>query len=372
MSGVKGILGMRWLVWPLALLMGAPMVSGESRLAGVFVLNRLGEDYVERMGVLEDLVTGALSGTGLGILSREVVLNAVSSFSGVAEEGAVDALLSEQSSALRLAQNLGADYVFVVSLTGFDAERRDVRAYGVAYTTTEFKLRLSYRMVDGGSGQTVASRTVTETRSVQEDAHSKVQSSGIFNDLAEQAAEKIAMDVKGRLQRGEIAQASGAGGPVNFTIRVSLSDIAVPQVVMNADGTARVEEGMTNVEALAVAVDVDGITVGTSGSALQTTRGLHRVRLSREDLVTWERMVNVSEGMELNVVMQLNESGWSRWREKAQFLQDLKSETVLTAATAEVLRGQAQMLRQSGFKWDIKVDTNKGLTFEDNRSVIGR
>ena len=52
----------------------------------------------------------------------------------------------------------------------------------------------------------------------------------------------------------------------------------------------------------------------------------------------------------------MTDDGYKRWRDNTAFLQELKDKEKLTDAEAESIKGHAQMLRQSGFKVDVKED----------------
>jgi len=49
------------------------------------------------------------------------------------------------------------------------------------------------------------------------------------------------------------------------------------------------------------------------------------------------------------------------------FFETLKNNAKLTDAQAEMMRGYAQMLRQSGYKVDVKIDSDlEGTTIQQN------
>jgi hypothetical protein len=56
----------------------------------------------------------------------------------------------------------------------------------------------------------------------------------------------------------------------------------------------------------------------------------------------------------------MTDEGLARWKGQAAFIEGLKANAKLTDADVEKTKGFAQMLRQSGFKVDIKSDL-KGL-----------
>ena len=94
--------------------------------------------------------------------------------------------------------------------------------------------------------------------------------------------------------------------------------------------------------------------MGSAPGKLQVKPGLSKLRLTRDGYQTWERTINAVEGQTINVAMQMSPEGLARWQELTAFMNALKDQAKLTDAQIEVLKGQAQMLRQSGFKVDTK------------------
>lgn len=374
MSLISVVLMALFVIQPLAVFAN----NNPDMTAAIVVTNRISASENNKMAIIEDLVISKVADLGWRFISSEVVINAVSGLTKDNTENAVDKLLSDQTSSLQLAQTLGANYLFFVSLVSYDSEKREVNAYGVQYSKTDYKLRLAYRIIDGGSGHTLTSQTALASRSIQQDKHATTTTGNIFNDLAEKAAVDIANDLRMKLEQDKIAAPTDIETTfASFQITVGLSDIMIPEVIFDDNGQAHITANQSNVEPLAVTIELNGLTMGTTGTSgsltqFQARPGLHRLRLSREDLVPWERMVNITDGMKFNVTMQLTDTGLARWTERTQFLQDLKRDEILTSAEAEALRGEARLLEQSGYKIDIKVDTEEGLRIEDNRSLIGQ
>src|SRR6185312_5242965 len=100
----------------------------------------------------EDYITSRVTDQGFTVISRETALNAVGKLDPNAHENDVDAKLADSTSAVRLAQTLGADYLLEVSLSGFDAKQRSIDAYGVKTTSDERTVRVSYKILDGTTG----------------------------------------------------------------------------------------------------------------------------------------------------------------------------------------------------------------------------
>ncbi len=361
-------------------VVGASVFQGFSaeppKRAAVFVANRSDAVLNDQLPVFEDMMISHVTDLGFEVISREVVLSAVGDLESSASVNKLDALLSEQTSALRLSQNLGADYLLFVTLIGLDKELRSVNAYGVKYDNYSFTLRASYRILDGNTGASLTAGLVEPTRVIQQTKHSNatMQTTGLVRELLVKASLEMAANLGEKNSQGAIRTVDIAKEQVEFQIGISLSDVNFPQAEINTEGCVTIVANKATVEPLAVTVELDGFAVGTTGRGglnnFKALPGLHRIRLMREDLVPFERMINIHEGMQLNISMQMNENGFRRWRENTEYLNRLIRQTKLTDAEVERVRGEAQQLRQSGYKVDIKVDTDEAMTIDNSKSLI--
>ncbi len=171
----------------------------------------------------------------------------------------------------------------------------------------------------------------------------------------------------------KIREVTAKKGQVQFHVKASLNGVTFPEAQVDAAGNVKIVDRQAAVEPLAVTVEIDGFAIGSTGTgALMAAPGLHRIRMVRDDLVAFERMINIHDGMKLDVALDLNAGGLNRWREKTAVYSQLLQQTKLNDAQVEVLRGQAQMLRQSGYKVDIKMDTKEGITIKKNQSLMNQ
>ena len=368
--------------WIYALTLAALMATQATTLAqeaprkvALFVANRAEAKLDAQVPALEELITSQISGAGFSVVNRSVVLDAVDSLFAGSDPNKLDETLSDATSALRLAQNLGTDYILVASLLGMETETRQVKAYGVDLQNQIHTLRATWKLLNGNTGASLAGGTVSPSRTVQQTEHSQSSLPGLMAGLLDKASNEIAASLIHKASRGAIETVTLASETVNFSVAITLDGISLPEVSVDASGKPSLSDRQLPVEPLAVAVEVDGIVIGTTGQGGRGTTfavspGLHRLRLVRDDLIPFERMVNIRDSLVLNVTMELNERGRARWLEETRLINDLKMEGEINAAVAEEIRGMAQMLRQSGYKVDIKVDTDEAITVENNQSLM--
>ncbi len=345
-----------------------------TRKVAIFTANRAEAELNDQMPVFEDMITSQVTDLGFEVISREVVLGAVGDLLKRSKKNDLDTLLDDQTSSLRLAQNLGADYLLFASFIGLDTEVRSVKAYGVEYDNQQFTLRGTYKILDGNTGGSLTAGMVDPSRTIQQSKGSQTAATGLVRELLAKASLEIAAGL--RQKAATIRDVQVAKEQVQFQIGISLNDLNFPQAEIDEAGNVKITANNATVEPLAVTVELDGFAIGTTGrdalNGFQAAPGLHRIRLVRDDLVPFERMINIYEGMQLNIAMQLSPEGLRRWREKTAVFNELLQQTRLNDAEVERVRGEAQMLRQSGYKVDIKMDTDEGLTIKKNQSMMNQ
>jgi len=315
----------------------------------IFVVNRAGKVGDAELGALEDYITARVTELNVHVISPETALNAVGSLAPGAKENALDAQLAQSTSAVRLAQTLSASHLLQVSLTGFDSNKKSIDAYGVKTVNDERTVRVTYKILDGTTGGSLAADTVRVSKTYQNAEGMSQERSSVLNDLLDEAAQKVAGSLKHQIDRGRIT-ASAAQGLVAITLTTELTDVFVPDVRIGAENTVNISESKFKVSALSATVEIDGIAVGTAPGQLAVKAGLHKLRVVREGFKPWERTVNFTNGQKLNVGLEMSEAGYARWKDATAFMNDLKNGAKLTDAQVKVLEGRAKMLENSGYK----------------------
>jgi PEGA domain len=339
--------------------------------AAIFVSNRAGAAYDGKIEALEDYVAARVTDLGVSVISRETSSDAVAKIDPNAPANALDTALSQNSSALRLAQTLGADYLLQVALTGYEANQRKIDAYGVKTTNEDRTVRVTYKVIDGTTGGSLTADTVKVSKLVQlTDTTKESQTEGL-DDLLDQASVKVAASLKSRIERGHITAPSAAQGLVAVTLTTEAADLTIPDIRIGVENTVTISESKLKVTALNATVEVDGIAVGSAPGKITVKPGLSKLRVTRAGFKPYERTVNFVNGQSLTVALEFSEEGYARWKDSTKFLNDLKNDAKLTDGEVKVLESRAKMLEQSGFKVDTK-DAPAINIYEDNGRRIDR
>jgi hypothetical protein len=269
----------------------------------------------------------------------------------------LDQALSDNTSALRLAQNLGADFILIPSLTTYGTEKKTYNGNGISTINVTHTLRVSCKIVEAGAGGALKGDMVTASKTIRQTGDLQVDSSEVVNELLDDAASQLADSLV--RTAGSLPTEVAKSKQVDFSIVCSMTDIkdqpiTVPDVQVTADKRVVKTNAPIEVQPLDVTVELDGIAIGSAPGTFQAFPGLHKLRLSREGFKDWERTVNIYAGQKLRVALQMSDAGFARWQENMAFLQLLQDDRKLTDAEAKKIEGIAKFWSESHYRVDTK------------------
>jgi hypothetical protein len=322
------------------------------------VENRAGDEFKRLASQLEDQLSSRVAGMGLVLIGRQWVTDAI------AKEGdgaRVDALLSEQTSALRLAQSMGADFVVLASLSSVTREARTFNDGSLQVTSHNHVLRVAYKIAEAGEGGALVGDTVRVSRNIRGTQTGGVESTEIFNQLVDDAVDGIVKAFPAKVQqvaKTEVSKApwievSVSAVPVDLT----QNPLQVPDLRIGSDGAvSKGNSAPAEVVLADVSIEIDGVLVGTTPATLRLAPGFHKMRLTRPGFRTVEQVINPVAGLKLRPALQMSEAGFARWKENIAFLQGIEVNRKLTDAQVKAAEGFAKMLEQSGYRIDVRED----------------
>lgn len=355
----------------------AEPASKPTRKAAIIVENRVGAAMKDKVSAFEDFFISQLAGKGFAPISRDTVVEALG------KGTALDTLLQNNTTALRLAQNLEADSLIIVSITTLGSVKKTFKDANLETVNMVHTLRVTGRILDAVQGAAWAGDTVTVSKTIRFTADSQTESTELVNELLDEAALKLAKVLAGK---PPVLPIPGVPTLAEFTIACALQDlvqlpVSVPDVRMKPDGTVFVGTNRFELVALDVTVELDGLVIGSAPGVFKAAPGLHKIRLTREGFRDWERTIKITPDQQLKVAIQMSEAGYARWKDNQTFLLALKTGEKLTDAAVKVAEGFAQTLRQSGYRVDTKTDIKadiqaKGKSLFDgaqiNTSIFGK
>jgi len=269
----------------------------------------------------------------------------------------LDQLLNDNTSALRLSQTLGVDFILIPAITSYGTERKTYNANGIATVNLLHKLRVSCKIVEANEGGAVRSSMVLAEKNLRDSGDLKTDSSDVINGLLDDAADQLAdtLVASAKTLPMEVAKAA----MVSFKVVCTMTDprqqpILVSAIGISADNKVIVTNQPVAVQAMDVTVEVDGVAIGSAPGDFKARPGLHKLSLSREGFDTWSRTVNLYEGQTLRVALQMSPAGYARWAATTDFLATLDSNRKLTDAEVKRIEGLAEFFKNSHYRVDTK------------------
>ena len=331
------------------------------RKIAIIVQNRASGIMNDQVAVLEDLVSSRVAGKGFSVMSRDDVTRSMRDYStGKDPNGeltALDRSLEDNSSALRLAQNLGADYILVPSIISLGTQKINYNGNGISTVNVAHRLRVSYKIVEAGQGGAVRGGAFVSEKTYRQTDGVQTERSDIVNELMDDAASQLADAIvqSATTLPAQVAQAN----LVTFSVSCTMTDPRQQPILVSAMGiTPDNHVVVTNqpiaVQAMDVTVELDGTALGSAPGTFQARPGLHKIRLSREGFDEWARTINVSDGQTLRVALQMSADGYARWADTTAFLAGLDSNRKLTDAEVKRIEGIAEFFKNSHYRVDTK------------------
>jgi hypothetical protein len=246
--------------------------------APILVSNRAGAEWDGKVRVLEDHLAARLSELGFAVLTREVVVDSLRAFDPAVAAlprpaDGLEAQLTEQSSALRLAQGLGVKFLIHASLASITATDVVAKAYGVETRSAERALRVSYRLVDASDGGSLTGDTVRVATVVQQTANAETRREGVEDDLLDEAAGRIVDSLRVRVAAGRVSARSALADKVMLTLRLEAADLLIPEVRLGPENTVAISESKYRLTPLNATVEIDGVAVGSAPGPLAVRPG---------------------------------------------------------------------------------------------------
>lgn len=223
-----------------------------------------------------------------------------------------------QASSLRIAQMIDANYIIVASMGQLGHEKRTFKGEGTIYQTNNtadiYTLPLTIRVLDGSTGQSLYGDTLTASYRVAQNASLEIKQDNIADNLIDIGTAKLAENISGKVERIRNAAVKG-GATAEFGIECNVT-------------------GAT--------VELDGAAIGSPPGRFIVKPGLHQLRVSREYFQTWERTVNIFPNQNLNVSLELSESGLAKYKDITAFKQAQELEKLTRVAKVDIAREQSK------------------------------
>ena len=370
--------------------------KAEKYTAALFVINNLNSsepEYViqdlspdvlqEQTDRFRNILSARLAKTGFNVINPDVVIETLRK-ANIPDDRNLYSKLQEQDTAHQLADIMNADYIIVARLLGLEVEERNYRGSGrIGTSMSTYTLYTGYEVMSGYDGASFLSgvsepqrrERVTDPKSeagvVKTFSNNRMLR--LYSDAAGEIADEI-QDGFARLKKEKQIPSTKDTGESYFLVDCVLADLSMLPVTMplfwvNNDGTIGIpEDGVQNVQIFidGVDVEIDGITVGTSGELLESKPGIHKLKVNRSGMDPVVKTVNFKKKMtkekpqHFRFAVSPSKKEMNKLIEAVLFYQNLleRNKTLdgklrLNDAEAKALEGYGKMLEQSGFRIDI-------------------
>lgn len=339
----------------------------------IFVRNVTADVPDEKVMVLEAFITSWLTDKNISVISRAEVLNAVSNFaaeganSGTGSPLEVEELLSDQTSALALARNLGADGLVVATITSYIVDKREIRDSRGNYDNIFYTLDIAWNVLDGGTGGSVASGIAKAKDGIKQ--YENQTRSFDIDTLLRKDAEEIGAEIRIAMANPETRIPSVEATLIPVRINIALSDLSIPELIKQENGEYLVGANRYQLEPMACNVFVDGMLQGTAPGIVPMSPGPHQITIRRPMLEPSQQFMVVRPDMPIfTIPVALSAEGRRQWKEQALFFESLKSNAVMREAELEKAKGLAEFLRNSNLTIDTsalkKIETGSSSFWE--------
>lgn len=283
--------------------------ASEPPRIAIFAKNQSTKRYLDdEIDPLRDYITAELAGQGMIILDPKDIVESFNRYKVTTMEermGLVDGLFTGGSVA-RVGQIIGADYLALVSLLNADVRSRNVGGRPVS----TFGARFSVRVFEASQGSSVFGENFHETYPVTTDVSSADEIT-YFHDLVNSAGIKIGaamISSASKWRSPEPAETRMVSFKVSTTIDALINGlengVRAPNELL--DEMRRIVGGVT--------VELDGLAIGSSPGTFKSTPGVHQLRLTRQWIQPWQRPVNIQEGAEFNIGLELSTEGLAKFQ----------------------------------------------------------
>jgi len=313
----------------------------------------------QKVMVLENYLNSCLTDRKIAIINRADVLNAVS---GLANDGPnvgtgnpinteTERLLSDQTSAVALARNLGADGLVMATITSLQEDRREIRdPQRGNYDNIFYTLDVAWTVVDGGTGSTIASNIAQARQGIRQTSTQRMTFN--IDTLLRDAATQACQGIQLAMARPDTRRPVAAANEVPVQIRVTLADLSVPEIRQQDDGSYIIGANRYQLEPMACNVMVDGVMAGSAPGVIYMTPGMRRIRIERPMVQPYEKYLNAKAGLMINVPLALSAEGRRQWQEQTRFFEELKNGAVLRDTQLKEAEAMAEFMRNSSMNID--------------------
>ena len=251
----------------------------------------------------------------------------VAAFAEVDGFQVVDSTLASESfeKSPNVAQMLSCDYVVVATILNATATRRNMNGR----PSTVFSLRMAFKMTDA-NGVSVDGMPTWAGKNPVLDADPG--STEYFDMLLDQWESDMTVAVASKAAQW---RSPTVATPATMRVQTSI-DYVVAALESQTKGVKGEQLQELRKVVGGASVELDGVVVGTAPCDVRASAGLHKLRLVRDWMKPYEATVNVQDGLQLNVALEMSDEGIRKWSTVEALRADVAKRYAEAAATRGV------------------------------------
>ena len=286
-----------------------PSTEVQVKKVAVFVQNRTRERAMddEIDGIRDRLAASLAAVDGMEVLDSAQIADTFRKYKVTTDEekkGLVSGIFSG-GSVPNVARMIGCDYIVAASVVGASSLKRKQSGQD----STVFTLRTTIKVMDA-TGRTVGSvpNWSSSFPVLNEGGDDPMNYYNILIDRwVEDATDQLAANaLKWR------KPAAAATALVAFKVTTSI-DKVVTELESQTKGTKGELLAELRKVVGGATVELDGAVIGSCPGEFRVAPGLHQIKITRQWMQDYTATVNIVDGMQLDVAMEMSEAGLAKW-----------------------------------------------------------
>lgn len=304
------------------ILAGAAMAAGAQETAkpvpaeeipvkkvAVFVQNRTREKTLddEVDGIRDRFIAALAAVDGLRLVDSAQVADTFRRYKVNTDEEKKELVsgIFAGGSVPNIARMLGCDYIIAASVVGASSVRRRMGDH----QNTVFTLRMATKIMDASGANVASVPNWTGTFPVLDETGD--DPINYYNILIDRwVGESVNQVAAGALKWRKPTAAASA--MVAFKVTTSI-DKVVTELESQTKGTKGELLAELRKVVGGATVELDGAVLGTCPGEFRAAPGLHQIKVTRQWMQTYTATVNVTEGLQLDIALEMSDAGLAKW-----------------------------------------------------------
>ena len=286
-----------------------PATEVPVKKVAVFVQNRTRERAMDVVfdGIRDRLAASLAAVDGMEVLDSAQIADTFRRYKVTTDEekkGLVSGIFTG-GSVPNVARMIGCDYIIAASVVGASTMKRNLGGQ----LNTVYTLRMTTKVMDA-TGRTVgAVPNWSNTFPVLNDAGDDPMN--YYNILIDRWVEDATNQIAENALKWR-KPAAAATACVAFKVTTSID-----KVVTELESQTKGAKGELLAELRKVVggatVELDGAVIGSCPGEFRVAPGLHQIKITRQWMQPYTATVNIVDGMQLDVAMEMSEAGLAKW-----------------------------------------------------------